>query len=121
MSNLNNNKNLGYLFGFVFLILSVLNLNNIYLFLLLFLLGIFFLYVAKIKPENLLYLTKMWLGLGEILAKMFSPIILLFLFIFLFLPIGLLIQFSNLIFSKKKTNTYWKEAINKTTNLKKQF
>ena len=121
MSKLNNSKKLGYLFGLIFLVLSILNYDEIILFLPLLFFGISFICLAKIRPENLYYLTKMWLSLGEILAKVVSPIIILILFIFLFVPIGLLVQFSNLLFVKKKTNTYWNKAEEETINLKKQF
>lgn len=120
MLNLNNNQKLGYLIGFLFLILSMLTFGKNISFIFLFS-GIFFIYLGKKKNEYLLYITKIWLKLGLFLSKLISPIIIFILFFFLFVPIGLLVKIFSLRYFKKKPNTYWDNTEIEICSLKKQF
>ena len=58
-----------------------------------FLVGIIFIIIANLSPKILLYPYKFWMKFGEILGWINSRIILAFVFIFVLLPIALIMKF----------------------------
>lgn len=63
---------------------------------------------AKFFEKILYYPNYLWFRFGILLSKIFSPIILLILFIFIFIPLGFVLNITN--FKKKTINTNWKKS-----------
>ena len=57
---------------------------------------------AKFLKKILYYPNYLWFRFGILLSKIFSPIILLILFIFIFIPLGFVLNITNF----KKNNKY---------------
>ncbi len=104
-TNKTSNKNFGLTFFIFFLILSLYpliyakNINYIFL-----LISIIFLTLSFLKPKILNPLNKIWFKFGILLAKIVSPLVMLFIFFVVVTPIGLIMKISgkNLLNLKKK-------------------
>ncbi len=121
----NNNKSLGLLFFFVFIIISfwpLLNGEDVRLWSIV--IAIIFLSLALIKPHILDPLTKLWIKFGELIGKFISPIVIGLIYFIILTPIGLLMRLFNkdllnLKFSKK--NSYWIKRETKLNSMDKQY
>mgnify|MGYP001196249564 CR=1 FL=1 len=121
----NNNKSLGILFFFVFIIISLwplFNEENVRIWSVV--IAIIFLTLALIKPHILNPLTKLWINFGELIGKFISPIVIGLIYFVILTPIGLLMRIFNkdllnLKFSKK--NSYWIKRETKLNSMDKQY
>ena len=119
-------KNFGYTFGIIFLILGLyplLNLQspNLYLIGLSFALSL----TAFYFPSLLKIPTSLWQKLSIFLSKFISPIILSLVYIITLLPINLLLRlfFIDIINKNidKKKKSYWIRRKTKINDMKNQF
>ena len=119
-------KNFGYTFGIIFLILGLyplINLQtpNLYLIGLSFALSL----TAFYFPGLLKIPTSFWQKLSIFLSKFISPIILSLVYVITLLPINLLLRlfFIDIINKniKKKKKTYWIRRETKINDMKNQF
>ena len=125
MKSNNNNKSLGLLFFFVFIIISfwpLLNGGNVRIWSIV--IAIIFLTLALVKPQILNPLTKLWIKFGELIGKIISPIVIGLIYFVILTPIGLLMRIFNkdllnLKFSKK--NSYWIKRETKLNSMDKQY
>ena len=121
----NNNKSLGILFFFVFIIIALwplFNEENVRIWSVV--IAIIFLTLALIKPHILNPLTKLWINFGELIGKFISPIVIGLIYFVILTPIGLLMRIFNkdllnLKFSKK--NSYWIKRETKLNSMDKQY
>ena len=128
-SQLPSNKSFGYFFAFIFFVIGLYFLfaNLFFLYVIFFSLAILFILLSFFFPDCLLILNKLWMKFGMILATIINPIILGFIFLFIFTPIGLflkLIKRDELGLKVKKKISYWKNpnSINKNSSrFKNQF
>jgi hypothetical protein len=77
-----------------------------------------------LKPKILNPLNKIWFKFGILLAKIVSPLVMLFIFFVVVTPIGLIMKISgkNLLNLKKKNKkTYWIIKDNSNSSMKNQF
>ena len=111
---------------FVFLIISLypyLNHNDIRIWSLI--LSIIFLILGLLNSKILTPINKTWINFGFFLGRIFSPIIMGFIYFLIVTPTGIIMRLLNKDLLKlrydKKTNTYWfvKKEIN--SNMKNQF
>lgn len=118
-------KNFGIFVSIIFFILAMLpllkNYNiNIYL----ILVSLFFLIISYTKPKILKYLNIIWFKLGIFLGSIISPIVMIFVYFVIFLPIGIILKILKKdILNKridKNINSYWKVKKN-NFNMKDQF
>ncbi len=121
----NNNKSLGLLFFFVFIIVSfwpLLNGGNVRIWSIV--IAIIFLTLALVKPQILNPLTKLWIKFGELIGKFISPIVIGLIYFVILTPIGLLMRLFNkdllnLKFSKE--SSYWIKRETKLNSMDKQY
>ena len=119
-----NNRNFGILLSTVFLIIWVYNLYyeiNYYTLIFLFLISVF---VTIFKPNFFILFNFIWMGLGLVLALMFSNLLLILFYYFVFTPIAFLNRiikknFFNLAFKQRKS--YWVKRENKFKPMRHQF
>ena len=119
-------RKFGLLFAFVFLIIALypkyygndINYWFIIFSSLLFFASIFF-------SQLLIFPNKLWIKLGLILGYLISPIIMFFIFVLTFYPIGFIFKIFNIDFINKnydlEKKTYWISRKNKMESLKKLF
>ena len=97
---MSSNKNFGYTFFVVFLILGFFfsdksyNLNNFYI------ISLVILIITLTKPDLFLPFNKIWFKFGLLLSKIVSPIILAVFYYFLFSPYSLIVR----LFDKNYSN-----------------
>ena len=109
-----SNKNFAYSFSFIFFVFSILFFyfrNNLF-FYIFFSLSFLFLLTGKIYPNIFKYPNYLWTQLAELLNKIVSPVVLMFLFYFIFTPFGLIAK----LFSKSLKNLSGKYNGNVKTN-----
>ena len=122
-----SNKSVGFVFSIFFLILSIYplikndNINVVLLIisLIFFLLGLF-------KSKILTPLNIIWYKFGISLGKIFSPIVMGFVFFLVVTPTAFymrLVRGKDLLNLKKnlKKNSYWINKTEKKTSMKNQF
>ena len=120
-SNLPTNKNFGITIGIVFMIIFFLTKIKLFLFL-----GLIFFILGVFNSKYLTYFNVYWMKLGYLLSKLLNPIILGFLFILLFVPIGFLLRwFKKDLLNVRlndKLNSNWLNKERETQhNMKDQF
>ena len=120
-SNLPTNKNFGITMGIVFMIIFFLTKIKLFLFL-----GLIFFILGLFNSKYLTYLNIYWMKFGYLLSKLLNPIILGFLFILLFVPIGFLLKlFKKDLLNIKLNDTLDSNWLNKEKesqhNMKDQF
>ena len=106
-------KNFGLTFAVIFLIIGFFFHYIFYIF------SFIFFFISFTKPELLKKLNVLWFKFGIFLSKIFTPIIMGFVFFCVVTPIGLIMKyvFSNNLLNLKKNKviSYWvkkKEKIN---------
>jgi hypothetical protein len=120
-SNLPTNKNFGITIGVVLVVIFFLSQIKLFLFLglVIFILGLL---ISKYLTQLNIY----WMKFGFLLSKLLNPIILSFLFILLFIPIGFFLRlFKKDILNVKLNDNVDTNWINKEKevehNMKDQF
>lgn len=90
-----SNRKFGFFFTFVFVVAAGYSyyVANMECFNIFVSLALVFLLITLIKSVVLLPLNKLWMGLGFLLGKIVSPIILGIIFLGLFTPIAILMRF----------------------------
>ena len=124
-----SNKKFGIQLSIIFLLIFLTRLYFNYFNFLeysLITLSLLFFIIAYLKPALLKMLKVLFLGLGEFIFKIINPVIMLILYIFLFLPFGLVLKIFNYDPLKEKnnknTNSYWSvKKENYKKNFKNQF
>jgi hypothetical protein len=121
-----NAKSFGYVFSGFFFFLGVFYLYFKSTFLIWsFILSFIFLFLSLFFSKVLNIPNKIWLKFGSILHFIISPIIMLFIFIITFFPIGFLIKILKIdlinIKINKNSKTYWNQRKQKMESLKKLF
>ena len=120
-----SNKNFGIVFSIFFFIIFLYfyfydEINFISLFL-----SIVFLAITFLKPALFHYPNLFWAKLGILLGFIISPIIMLIIYIFVFIPTGVIFKFLkiDLLNNKidKDSESYWKTRKEDIQNLKNQF
>ncbi len=120
-----SNRNFGFVFFVVFLIVAFYPLisgSNLRIWSLI--ISLIFLSLGLINSKTLTPLNKLWFKFGIFLGKIISPIIMGFIFFFVLTPTGLLLRIFNKDILKLKTNkdkTYWIFKDNKNNSMKNQF
>lgn len=119
--NLPTNKNFGITIGIIFIIIFFLTKTKFFLFLglIIFVLGLF-------DSKFLTYPNICWMKFGLLLSKLLNPIILGFLYVLLFIPIGFLMRlFKKDLLNIKLNDTHDTNWIDKEKeiqhNMKDQF
>ena len=128
-SQLPSNKSFGYFFAFIFFVIGsyFLFANLFFLYVIFFSLAILFILLSFFFPDCLLILNKLWMKFGMILATIINPIILGFIFLFIFTPIGLFFKLKKrdeLDLKIKKKISYWKNpnfSNKNSSSFKNQF
>jgi len=119
-------KSFGILFFIFFLVVGffpLINQESIRIWSIV--IGILFLLVSLIKPILLKPLNILWIKLGELLGRVVSPIVMLFIFFVVVTPLSFLAKlFGQDVLSlklKKEKKSYWIKRKNNITSMKKQF
>jgi hypothetical protein len=86
-SNLPTNKNFGITIGIVLVVIFFLSQIKLFLFL-----GLVIFILGLLNSKHLTQLNIYWMKFGFLLSKLLNPIILGFLFILLFIPIGFFLK-----------------------------
>jgi len=120
-------KNFGYTFTLIFLIIGIYFFltNNIFLFFLLLSFSGIFLFITLFFSKLLKYLNLIWFKLGYFLALIISPIIILCIYFLIICPTGIYVRiFKKSLILKKIDNqidSYWIKRKNKINSMKEQF
>lgn len=119
-------RSFGLTFVFIFLIISLFplyfgkNINFLFL-----ILSIFFFLITIFFKKLLILPNKLWFKFGMILGHFISQIVMLFIFIIFFIPMGFIIMIfkKDLINSKLnfKKNSYWLSRKDNLNSMKNQF
>jgi hypothetical protein len=120
-SNLPTNKNFGITIGIVLVVIFFLSQIKLFLFL-----GLVIFILGLLNSKYLTQLNIYWMKFGFLLSKLLNPIILGFLFILLFIPIGFFLKlFKKDILNVKLNDNVDTNWINKEKevehNMKDQF
>lgn len=120
-----SNKKFGYFFSIIFfslyLYLLLLNNHNSYLTLII---SLVLLLVSFFRPKFLEKPNYMWFKFGIILGKIFSPLILGFIFFIIITPVAIfmkIIKRDALKLNKTKVVSYWENYEEKEINMKNQY
>jgi len=122
---MNKNKQFGYLFFFIFLIITIygyVNSSDINYISLGF--SLIFLLITLIKPVLFEPLNNIWIKFGEILGKIIAPIVMAIIFFIIVTPISFILKLIgkdllNTKFLKKKT--YWIKREKNIGTMNRQF
>ena len=120
-SKLPTNKNFGITIGIVLVVIFFLSQIKLFLFL-----GLVIFILGLLNSKYLTQLNIYWMKFGFLLSKLLNPIILGFLFILLFIPIGFFLKlFKKDILNVKLNDNVDTNWINKEKevehNMKEQF
>ena len=119
------NKQFGYLFFLIFLIIGLwplLNSEKINLFFIF--ISSIFLILTLINSRILTPLSNLWIKFGELLGKFIAPIVMGFVFFLILTPISLLLRIfkKDLLKLNSKSNaSYWIKRDKDIGSMKKQF
>ena len=119
-------KNFGYTFSIIFFLLGIYNFFKINNYFVLYFVIFLILTIVTLKFYYLLkYPSILWEKFGIFLGLIFSPIILLFVYLITIMPINLVIRFLRIdIINKRKSDklkTYWIKPEKKKINFSNQF
>ena len=123
--NLPSNRNFGIVFSVFFFIIGlfpILDEGKIRYWAIV--IGIIFLILGLLNSSKLQLLNNVWTKFGLLLGKVFSPIILSFIFFLIIAPIAILLKIYKkdiLLLKKNKKNTYWIKYNNEYDNFNNQF
>ena len=119
------NKQFGYLFFLIFLIIGLwplLNSEKINLFFIF--ISSIFLILTLINSRILTPLSNLWIKFGELLGKFIAPIVMGFVFFLILTPISLLLRIFKKDLLKLNFNnytSYWIKRDKDIGSMKKQF
>ena len=119
------NKQFGYLFFLIFLIIGLwplLNSEKINLFFIF--ISSIFLILTLINSRILTPLSNLWIKFGELLGKVIAPIVMGFVFFLILTPISLLLRIFKKDLLKLNFNnytSYWIKRDKDIGSMKKQF
>ena len=110
--NLPSNKKFGFFFTLILIIIAIYSHFKEFkvLYLILGILAFVFLIITLLKAHILKPLNKLWMRFGLVLGMIFSPIVMGFIFFFIFTPIGVLMRLfgrDELCLKFKKKSSYW--------------
>ena len=119
-------KNFGYTFSLIFFLLGIYDFFKINNYFIIYFVIFFILIVFTLKFYHFLkYPSILWEKFGIFLGLLFSPIILLFVYLITIMPINLIIRFFRIdIINKRKSDklkTYWIKPEKKKINFSNQF
>lgn len=107
-----SNYKFGYFFTFIFIIASIYfyfkELNSAFYASVIF--SMTFMVITTFKAEILRPLNKLWMYFGIILGIVISPIVMGFIFFFIFAPIGILMRLfgrDELVIRLKNKSSHW--------------
>ena len=121
MPNYKKEKDFGYTFFFIFLILSFLSFfyfdsKFLYQFITI---SLFLIILSLIKPRSLRIPSILWLEFAKLISKITNPIINLVLFVFLFCTFGIMLRILNIDLLNQKIQknkkSYWELKSIKTS------
>ncbi len=119
-------KNFGYTFSVIFVLMTLYFFfqNNI-LFFYFFSISTFFFLLTYYLPTYLKLLAFYWEKFGILLGKIFSPIVLVLVYIVTILPINLILRILTIDLLKRrinsKTKSYWIERLDEKIDFRNQF
>ena len=120
-----SNRNFGFVFFIVFLVIALwplLNGENLRLWSLL--ISMIFFILGLLNAKILTPFNKIWMKFGEILGSVISPLVMGVIFFGIVTPTGLLLKLIGkdvLKLKKDKKDTYWIEKDNSNNSMKNQF
>ena len=119
-------KNFGFVFSFFFILVELYIFHNTgKFFMYLFPLSMSLFTIAFLKPNLLKTPNYIWYRFGVMLSKITNPVILFFIFYFLFFPISMLIKiFKGDLLKKKfdhKIKSYWEVRKIEINTMRDQF
>jgi len=119
-------KNFGYTFSVLFLLTTFyffFHKNSLFFFF--FFISVVFFLLTFFLPSYLKSLAFYWERFGIFLGKIFSPIVLILVYIITILPINLILRIFSLDLLKRRINnkakSYWIERLNEKINFRNQF
>ena len=123
---ISSNRSFGFLFFFVFFVISLWPLKSQGdLRLWTFILSLVFLVLGVLNSKFLTPLNKLWFKFGILLGSIVSPIVMGAVFFIVVTPVGLIMRLLGkdlLRINKNKTiSTYWINRDKQKTTMKKQF
>ena len=122
MINIGSNKNFGYVFSCIFIMLSILFIKDEYNFYI-FSFTTLLILVTFLHPNLLKYPNLIWFKFGLLLGKIISPIFLFLIYLILIIPMGLILKIFRVSLLRNKpsnTKSYWKKK-NNLSNVNRQF
>ena len=122
MVNIGSNKNFGYVFSCIFIMLSILFIKDEYNFYIFSFTALLIL-VTFLHPNLLKYPNLIWFKFGLLLGKIISPIFLFIIYLTLIIPMGLILKIFRVSLLRNKpsdTKSYWKKK-NNLSNINRQF
>ena len=120
-----SNRNFGFVFFIVFLVIALWPLlkgENLRLWSLL--ISTIFFILGLLNAKILTPFNKIWMKFGEILGSVISPLVMGVIFFGIVTPTGLLLKLIGkdvLKLKEDKKDTYWIEKDNSNNNMKNQF
>ena len=125
MENISSNRSFGILFCIVFALISVwpiidggsLRVWSISI-------SVIFLILGLLNSQLLKPLNFIWIKFGELLGKIFAPIVMAIIYFVIITPIGLVMRLigKDLLNTKfLKNNSYWIKREKKVGSMKRQF
>ena len=119
-------RNFGFVFSIIFLILSLYPLYKggsiRFIFLII---SIMFLFLSIFFPKILKIPNKLWFKFGQLLGYIVSPIVMLLIYIIVFFPIGIFFKlFRKDLLNIKidiKKSSYWINKEDRSSTMKNQF
>jgi len=116
-------KNFGITFSIFFLLLFLylVIFHNFYSYFFI-IVSLFFLIISFLRPNYLSLLNYFWLGFGNLIAKIISPIIMFSIYYIIFSPYSLIIRLFRSSFGKNKINSsYWVKRNEKLSSMDKEY
>ncbi len=108
-----SNRSFGLQTGIVFVVLSLLILlifERMWLAILAMATGSVLLTLAWSKPSALRRANRLWMGLGRVMSKVVSPVVLAIFFVAIFIPVGLVMRIAGrdeLLLRDRSGESFW--------------
>tara|TARA_B100000575_G_C22470059_1_gene313407 strand:+ start:41 stop:445 length:405 start_codon:yes stop_codon:yes gene_type:complete len=123
---ISNEKNFGFLFSFVFFLISIYPLISDKKINLIFLIiSIIIFFISLFRPKLFYYPNIIWFKLGLFLGSIISPLVMGIIFFLVVFPTGLVMRiFKKDILDQKinsSKNSYWKNKVDLNNSFKNQF
>ena len=120
-----SNRNFGFVFFIVFLLIALWPLlNGESLIFWSLIISSIFLILGSFNSKILTPFNKIWMKFGELLGRVISPLVMAVIFFGIITPTSLLLKFIGkdvLKLKQDKKNTYWIEKDNSNKSMKNQF